>query len=144
MEVMAGSTAQAESIKHAILLYETFATVHDVELKGGKQPVIKPGTLQQFFWHFGMGLGNRVGQQALDAAETLGKGDEFEPAEHAHGVIVRQHHVLDRFVGDGADACDQVLRHRGRGKEGGKDQGAHGQAPVRVAAGCDSAGTVGN
>lgn len=45
MEVMAGSTAQAESIKHAILLYETFATVHDVTVKGVKQPVIQPGVL---------------------------------------------------------------------------------------------------
>lgn len=45
MEVMAGSTAQAESIKHAILLYETFATVHDVTVKGAKQPVIQPGVL---------------------------------------------------------------------------------------------------
>ncbi len=45
MQVFAGSTAEAVNLKHAILLYETFATVHDVELKGGKQPVIKPGEL---------------------------------------------------------------------------------------------------
>ncbi len=45
MQVFAGSTAEAVNLKHAILLYETIATVHDVELKGGKQPVIKPGEL---------------------------------------------------------------------------------------------------
>jgi len=44
MEVIAGSTAQAESIKHAILLYETFATVHDVDARQ-EHPVIKPGVL---------------------------------------------------------------------------------------------------
>lgn len=45
MEVFAGSTAQAESLKHAILLYDTFATVHDVTVKGTKQPLIQPGVL---------------------------------------------------------------------------------------------------
>ena len=32
-------------------------------------------------------------------------------AQHAHRVIVRQHHVLDRLVGDGADVLDHRLRH---------------------------------
>ena len=36
-------------------------------------------------------------------------------AQHAHGVIVRQHDVLDRLVGDRPDAADHILRHHRRG-----------------------------
>ena len=35
-------------------------------------------------------------------------------AKHADGVIVRQDHILDRLVGDGADPFDDLPGHRGR------------------------------
>ena len=48
-----------------------------------------------------------------------GCDDVFGPvgagAEHAHRVVVTEHDVLDRLVGDFADAADDVLRHRRRG-----------------------------
>ena len=35
--------------------------------------------------------------------------------QHAHGVVVGQHHMADRFVGDRADAFDDLIRQtRGR------------------------------
>ncbi len=56
-------------------------------------------------------------------------------AEHAHGVVVRQHDVFDRFVGNAADLCDEVLRHGRRG--GGVDDQhavvADDHARVRIA-----------
>ena len=54
-----------------------------------QQTVIEARAREQLFWHLGVRLGNRVGQQALDAAEALGKGDELEPTEHAHGALRR-------------------------------------------------------
>lgn len=45
MQVTTGSTTQVERVKHAILLYETFATVHQVSLQDGQQPAIQPGVL---------------------------------------------------------------------------------------------------
>lgn len=45
MEVMAGSTAEAQQMHSAILLYQTFATLHEVEEEKGNRPVIKPGNL---------------------------------------------------------------------------------------------------
>jgi len=36
-------------------------------------------------------------------------------AQHAHRVVVREHHVLDRLVGHFADAAHHVGRHGGRG-----------------------------
>lgn len=44
MEIVAGSTTQAESIQHAILLYQTFATVHSVKIEDNR-PEIQAGTL---------------------------------------------------------------------------------------------------
>ena len=35
--------------------------------------------------------------------------------EHAHRVVVGEQHVLNRFVTDFANACNQVLRHQGCG-----------------------------
>ena len=46
---------------------------------------------------------------ADDVLRLVGGG-----AQHAHGMIVRQHDVLDRLVGDAADALDHALRHLGR------------------------------
>ena len=37
-------------------------------------------------------------------------------AQHTHRVVVRQHHVLDGFVGDLADFGNEALRHDGRGQ----------------------------
>jgi len=45
MQVMAGSTAQAETLQQAILIYQTFASVHEVSVTPGKQAQIKPGVL---------------------------------------------------------------------------------------------------
>lgn len=46
MKVHAGSTTQTDSLKHAILMYGSFATVHEVQQTGkGGQPVIRPGVL---------------------------------------------------------------------------------------------------
>jgi hypothetical protein len=39
---------------------------------------------------------------------------EARGAQHAHGMVMRQHHVLDRLVGDGADVLDDLVRHLGR------------------------------
>jgi hypothetical protein len=73
-------------------------------------------------------LGLHVGFAALDdhlVGATAGDdllrafGEVRRRAEHAHRVVVRQHHVLDRLVRDRADLGDQVLRHGGRG--GGVD-----------------------
>ncbi|MNT31636.1 hypothetical protein D3C72_1674810 [compost metagenome] len=77
-------------------------------------------------------LGLHVGLAALDdhfpraaAGDDLLRafGEVGRCAQHAHRVVVRQHHVLDGLVGDGADARDQVLRHR-RGGGGVDDQHA--------------------
>jgi hypothetical protein len=35
-------------------------------------------------------------------------------AEHPHRVIMRQHHIFDRLVGDGADPLDHLVGHRRR------------------------------
>nr|CUV37188.1 protein of unknown function [Ralstonia solanacearum]CUV42137.1 protein of unknown function [Ralstonia solanacearum]CUV60399.1 protein of unknown function [Ralstonia solanacearum] len=70
-----------------------------------------------------------------DVLRALGKVGRR--AQHPHRVVVRQYDVLDRLVGDGADAGDQVLRHRRRG--GGVDDQhrivADDDARVRVALG---------
>ena len=46
------------------------------------------------------------GLAANDVLGTVAAG-----TQHAHGVIVREHHVLDGLVGNGADALDNLLRH---------------------------------
>lgn len=45
MEVIAGSTAESQQLQSAILLYQSFATVHAVGAGEGNRPVIKPGKL---------------------------------------------------------------------------------------------------
>ena len=51
------------------------------------------------------------------AGDDFGRafGDVGAGAQHAHRVVMREQHVLDRLVADLADARDQVLRHRRRG-----------------------------
>ena len=44
-----------------------------------------------------------------DALRLVGGG-----AEHPHRVVMRQHHIFDRLVGDGADPLDHLVRHRRR------------------------------
>jgi len=58
-------------------------------------------------------------------------------AQHAHGVVVGEHHVLDGLVGDFADAADHVGSHGGRGLGVGHQHGvvANDDAGVRVAFG---------
>ena len=48
--------------------------------------------------------------QTLPTLGHVGAG-----AQHPHRVVVGEHHVLDRLVGDGADAADHIGRHRRRG-----------------------------
>jgi hypothetical protein len=44
-----------------------------------------------------------------DALRLVGGG-----AEHAHRVIMRQHDIFDRLVGDGAHPLDHLVGHRRR------------------------------
>ena len=66
-------------------------------------------------------------------------------AEHAHRVVVRQHDVADRLVGDLADAADHVLRHHRRGLRVDHHHRvvADDDAGVRVALGRVRVGVVG-
>lgn len=45
MNVSVGSTAESMELKQAILLYNTFATVHPVAIDKANRPVIQPGKL---------------------------------------------------------------------------------------------------
>ncbi len=67
-------------------------------------------------------------------------------AEHAHGVIVREHDVLDRYVGDFADAADDIRRHRRRGLRVGDQHRivADDDAGIRIALGGVSVGVLGD
>ncbi len=106
-----------------------------------------------------------VAEQAREAADLAGlvllaalddqvvgvlAGDDLlrlvsRGAEHAHRVVVRQQHVLDRLVGHLADATDHVLRHhrRGLGVEHQHRVVADDHAGVGVALGGVGVGVVG-
>jgi hypothetical protein len=77
---------------------------------------------------------------ADDVLRLVGRG-----AQHAHGVIVRQHHVLDRLVGDTADAFDHGLRHLGRrlGVDHHDRVVAHHDAGIGIALGREGVGMFG-
>ena len=47
-----------------------------------QQAVVEARAREQLLRHLGMRLGDRVRQQAFDAAEALGEGNELEAAEH--------------------------------------------------------------
>ena len=78
---------------------------------------------------------------AMMCSRLVGAG-----AEHAHRVVVAQHHVLDRLVGDFADAADDVGRHHRRGLGVGHQHRvvADDDAGVRVAFGRVGLGVVGD
>ncbi|GCC46572.1 hypothetical protein chiPu_0031029 [Chiloscyllium punctatum] len=44
-----------------------------------------------------------------DALRVIGRG-----AEYPHRVVMRQHDIFDRLVGDGLDPLDHLVGHRGR------------------------------
>ena len=54
-------------------------------------------------------MGRLRGDDVLQAMRLVARG-----AEHSHGMIVSQRHVLDRLVGDLAHAVHHVLGHHRR------------------------------